>query len=143
MNSNHRSLARKEPVSVGKANCGFETGFQSRGTDGSNPSPSREESCANPVLPAQGACLRANARTKVVSHYAQEPSDREQDAQGLLAIRLRRRFCSIPPHLTLRNRNTATPEETRGLGGWPTRNIIRHVAPHVAVSVAEPRALSR
>ena len=47
MNSNHRSLARKEPVSVGKANCGFETGFQSRGTDGSNPSPSSGESDAN------------------------------------------------------------------------------------------------
>src|SRR5580704_2093687 len=47
MNSNHRSLARKEPVSVGKANCGFETGFESRGTDGSNPSPSSEESRAN------------------------------------------------------------------------------------------------
>jgi len=47
MNSNHWSLARKEPVSVGKANCGFETGFQSRGTDGSNPSPSSGESDAN------------------------------------------------------------------------------------------------
>jgi hypothetical protein len=34
------------------------------GTDSSNPPSSRGESCANPVLPAQGTCLRANARMR-------------------------------------------------------------------------------
>ena len=106
-----------------------------KGTEGSNPSPSREESCANPVLPAQGACLRANARTKTAAQPHVLTGMAGFSSGGWLMPRLiRAAVGGAPPAATLRGHQWVEPdseavteEQTAEEPALPSANVIRQV----------------
>ena len=74
----------------------------------------REESCANPVLPAQGACLRANARTKTAAQPHVLTGMAGFSSGGWLMPRLiRAAVGGAPPAATLRGHQWVEPVRGR------------------------------